>query len=269
MVRIGCEFTDVPESIVIDSSSTTNLDEGFLLNYEGNLEIHKLFDCSNKSPKEIVLIKCIHPNKPQLNDLLQLKISDLKGRLKELDVEESGVGLRISSSIRRAIYQHYDGQLQFSERYIQLNKEDGKSIWESLKQKLPIYALFQADRLSKEDDSEVQDPMKLDIIEAIRQVETEITQIVGEIKSNVEEVANRTLQHLKGFDPTLANELLPQFKNDPKWDSLFKLTLSGDSSIPINKRGSGVRRLILLSFFKAKVERKRGLNSRLKITFRC
>ncbi|MCJ8012334.1 ATP-binding protein [Paenibacillus sp. KQZ6P-2] len=261
LVRIGCVFTDVPASIVIDSTSTTSLVHEYLLNNEGNLEIHKFYDCSNRSPKESVHIKCVHPNKPHLNDLLQLKITDLKIRIKELEIDESNVDLRSSSSIRKAIYQHYDGQLQLSERYLQLNKEDGKSIWESLNQKLPIYALFQADRPSKDDDSEVQDPMKLAISEAIRKVENEITQIVEEIRRNVEEVANRTLQHLQGFDSALANELLPIFKNDPKWDSLFKLSLTGDNSIPINKRGSGVRRLILLSFFKAEVERKGGQSS--------
>ncbi|NOU95920.1 AAA family ATPase [Paenibacillus sp. LMG 31456] len=258
LVQIGCIFTDVPERIVIDSTSTTSLSQEYLLNNDGNLEIHKLYDCSIKSPKESVNIKCIHPTKTQLNDLLQLKISDLKKRMKELSVDENHIDLRSSSSIRKAIFNHFDGQLQLSERNIPLNKEDGKSIWETLSLKLPIFALFQADRPSKDDDSEVQDPMKLAITEAIRQVETEINQIVGEIKRNVEEVATRTLQHLQGFDPALANELLPQFKNDPKWDSLFKLTLTGDNSIPINKRGSGVRRLILLSFFKAEVERKRG-----------
>ena len=34
----------------------------------------------------------------------------------------------------------------------------------------------------------------------------------------------------------------------PKFDSLFKLSINSDDGIAINKRGSGVRRLILLNF---------------------
>ncbi|MHB8392242.1 MAG: AAA family ATPase [Acidobacteriaceae bacterium] len=36
------------------------------------------------------------------------------------------------------------------------------------------------------------------------------------------------------------------------------MTLTGDDQIPINKRGSGVRRLVLLSFFRAEAERHRN-----------
>lgn len=261
LVRIGCIFTDIPDSLIIDSTSTTRLDQEYLLNIEGNLEIHKIYDCSLKTPKESVFAVCNHPTNPHSNDLLQMKISELKKRLKDLSINENTVDLRSSSSIRKAIYNELNDQLQLVEQIVPLNKEDGKSIWESLKGFLPIFALFQADRPSKDDDSEVQDPMKVAVAEAIRQVETQLNLIVSEIKRNVEGVALRTLQQLRGIDPTLASELIPEFKNDPKWDSLFKLTLTGEDSIPINKRGSGVRRLILLSFFKAEVERKRGKTS--------
>lgn len=60
------------------------------------------------------------------------------------------------------------------------------------------------------------------------------------------------------MDPALATELAPQFKSEPKWEGLFKLSLTGDDQIPINKRGSGVRRLVLLNFFRAEVERKQA-----------
>ena len=51
----------------------------------------------------------------------------------------------------------------------------------------------------------------------------------------------------------LANQLHPAVKNK-NWDSLFTVTLTGDEDIPINKRGSGTRRLVLLNFFRAKAE---------------
>ncbi|MEM5639843.1 AAA family ATPase [Bacillus toyonensis] len=53
----------------------------------------------------------------------------------------------------------------------------------------------------------------------------------------------------------LAQQLLPQPKKEPEWHKIFNFTLDGDNEIPINKRGSGVRRLVLLNFFRAQAER--------------
>lgn len=57
------------------------------------------------------------------------------------------------------------------------------------------------------------------------------------------------------MDEALASELKPRF-TPPNWAKVFSITLTGDGEIPINKRGSGIRRLILLNFFRAKVEQR-------------
>lgn len=81
--------------------------------------------------------------------------------------------------------------------------------------------------------------------------------IFTKVKGATEEVANQTLEKLGEMNPDLASELVPNFEV-PKWSSIFKCGLMSDLNIPINKRGSGVRRLILLNFFRAKVERSRN-----------
>jgi predicted ATP-dependent endonuclease of OLD family len=68
------------------------------------------------------------------------------------------------------------------------------------------------------------------------------------------------------MDNRLASELKPFFKTDPKWD-VFKFGLVGDNDIPINKRGSGVRRLILLNFFRAEAERRRTEKGALSVIY--
>ncbi len=139
---------------------------------------------------------------------------------------------------------------------VPLSSEDAKTIWSELQKALPQFALFQADRASKDNDSEVQDPMKIAVKTALREVEAELEGIKDQIKTKATEVAQRTLEKLKELDPSLATELAPTFSSSPKWDSIFKLSLTGDGQIPINKRGSGVRRLVLLSFFRAEAERR-------------
>ncbi|HGF8060057.1 TPA: AAA family ATPase [Enterococcus faecium] len=88
--------------------------------------------------------------------------------------------------------------------------------------------------------------------------------IKKEVQEKAIESAKRTLEKLKEMDPTLSNSLMPEFKSEPKFDSLFKLTIRSDMGISINKRGSGVRRLILLNFFRAEAERKLTENDRKK-----
>jgi purine nucleoside permease len=63
------------------------------------------------------------------------------------------------------------------------------------------------------------------------------------------------LEKLREINPDLADQLIPEFKSEPSFDSAFKLTIKSGEDIPLNKRGSGVRRLILLSFFRAEAER--------------
>lgn len=61
------------------------------------------------------------------------------------------------------------------------------------------------------------------------------------------------------MDPTVANSLNPVIPTADKlkWVDVFKaVSISGDEDIPINKRGSGVKRLVLLNFFRAEAERR-------------
>jgi len=253
-VTIGCIFTNLPNKIVLDASATTGLKEEYLLNQDGDLEIHKEFNCSQKSPKEKVYAVATHPSAELVNDLLTLKQQQLRKRLKDSDVDEDQIDLRSNPAMRRAIWENCS-DLKLENNRIPLDKEDAKKIWDGLKKELPIFALFQADRPSKDEDTEVQDPMKVAVQEAIKSVESELSKIESIVKDKAAEVAKRTVDKLKDMDFALASELSPQFKGEPKWASLFKLTLTGDDEIPINKRGSGVRRLILLNFFRAEAER--------------
>ena len=92
-------------------------------------------------------------------------------------------------------------------------------------------------------------PMQIAMKAAIQEKQEELTRIAEEIKERVSIVADHTIEKLKEFDDDLASTLKPQFKKEPSWEKAFSFSLSGDDDIPINKRGSGVRRLVLFSFF--------------------
>jgi len=252
-VRIVCEFEGFPEEIVIDVDHPTTLKGEYLLNDTGRLEIHKVFDAGFKTPKEKgVFAHCLHPTNDGVDDLLSLKITDLRKRAKELGVNTEGVDLTISSAIRERIWESVDG-LEMAPTLIQLDQEPAKKIWDQLKSYLPSYALFKSDRPSTDQDSEAQDPMKAAVKEALKEQEAELDAIADRVQLKVKAIAERTVEKLSEMHPELASELKPRFST-PNWASVFKISLTGDDDVPINKRGSGVRRLILLNFFRAKVE---------------
>ncbi len=265
VISIACSFTNLPEEIVLDAAATTTLSAEYLVNENNELEIVKRWDCSGKSLKESIFAVARHPTNADANDLLTLKNSELKARVKKLALDESSVNLTVNASMRKAIRVACQ-PLAFETLLIPLDKEDAKKVWDQIKTKLPVYALFRSDRASQDGDDEVQDPLKFAISQVLKELDTELKKIEDAVRVRAEDVANRTLAKLTEMDARLASELKPFFKTDPKWD-VFKFGLVGDNNIPINKRGSGVRRLILLNFFRAEAERRRAEKGSLSVIY--
>lgn len=254
LVSITCTFSDFPESLSLDESSQTTLLNEYLLNQNSLLEIKKTFRIAQKISTDLSII-ANYPSNSGLNNLITLKNTELKALFKTKQLEISKVDdQRSNTCLRQFLFKSEN--LSFATKEIPLNKEDARNIWDSLKLYLPIFALFKSDRNSSDQDSEVQDPMKLAIKHALSEIEPQLRTIQEHIKSKVEDVAQRTLSKLSEMDAALAKDLIPDFSKDPKWDSIFSMSLSSEQGIPVNKRGSGVRRLILLNFFRAEAEKK-------------
>ncbi|CAM1369365.1 conserved hypothetical protein [Tenacibaculum litopenaei] len=265
-IEITCVFTDFPTELIIDAAIPTTLQKEYLLNAQNKLEIKKVFAATAAKPKEKVYIICNHPSVDNVKDLLTLKKAELKQRAKALGISAGNYNGNVNSSIRNAIRESFEN-LELKETELLVDKEDTKKVYDTLKTYLPLYALFQSDRQSKDDDKEVSDPMKIAVQQALSELNTELQHIKDQVRIKAIDTANRTLDKLKEMSPDLANELIPEFKTEPKFDSQFKLTIKSEEDIPINKRGSGVRRLILLNFFRAEAERLRAQHQGNQIIF--
>lgn len=252
-IKIACVFDDLPPQLVIDDQYPTTLAEEYLLRADGKLEIVKVYNCAaTKGKHSHTFANAAHPSAEGVDDLLSLKIAELKTKATQRQVDLANTNQAVKAQLRRAIWaQTVDPAL--NEREVSLNKESGKEVWEQLQNHFPVYALFKSDRASTDQDAEAQDPLKSAIKEAIRRREAELNNVVGDIRLELERVAARTVEKIREMSEDLANQLHPTVKNK-NWDSLFTVTLTGDEDIPINKRGSGTRRLVLLNFFRAKAE---------------
>lgn len=252
--EIACVFDDLPESVVLDDKAQTSLANELLLNAEGSLEIVKSFKATTGRP-ERTAIRCQHPADKVLSTLLSLKMADLKKLGEERGISESVEDKRVASLWRQAI-RDAAAPIYCQETLLDVEKglsAETRSIWSKIQDRLPTFALFKADRESSDGDSEAKNPLQQAVKEAQAALQTQISTLEQQIERSVLEVAARTLDKLREMAPELANELTPRFKEKPKWT--FNFTLDGENGIPINKRGSGVRRLILLNFFRAEAEK--------------
>ncbi|SOB58048.1 ATP/GTP-binding protein [Pseudodesulfovibrio profundus] len=256
-ICIAVVFEELPTSLVIDSTNATTLQDEYLLNRQGKLEILKTYP---NAGKEKVSVKAYHPSNPDCADLLLKKQKDLQAIIRKESIPCDDE--KKNAVMRKAIWSHYSDELQLSDVEIDVTKEDAKNIWDQLKNYMPLYSLFQSDRKNSDGDSEIQDPMKLAVQEILKgtSIQDSLNQIAMEVDSKLKEVAGRTLEKLKEMNPEIANSLNPVFPPAEalKWADVFKnVSISGDEDIPINKRGSGVKRLILLNFFRAEAERRK------------
>ncbi|KAA9129683.1 ATP-binding protein [Marinihelvus fidelis] len=254
-VEISVEFESLPKSIIIDSSNETSLSDEYLLSSTGTLWVVKKYP---KAGKEKVFIRSNHPTAKNSSDLLLKKNTELKKILKEQGLE--CVDKSKNSELRKSIWSG-QGDLELREIEIEVAKIDAKNIWEQLKNYMPMFTLFQADRKNSDGDSEIQDPMKIAVREILGNpsIQSNLKEVAEEVKRHLDHVADQTLVKLKELNPEIASSLTPQIPESEslKWADVFRsVAIAGDEDIPINKRGSGVKRLILVSFFRADAERR-------------
>ena len=270
-IEITCIFDELPESLILDDSIETSLQEEFLLNTEQNLEIKKKFQISaTGSVSEESVIVCQYPNHDELSDLLSKKRTTLKLHFEELGINREGVNRSRSKELRNSIRNHFypSGQIETVTTEIKVdgkldNEDNKKKIWTSLKKYLPIYSLFFVDKPLNDQDSDIQDPMKEIVKEVLKRdaISPLLEQLKEEVQAASTLMADETINKLNDLDSELAETLRSSFPKEPTWSSVFKLALEDDRGIPLNKRGSGMRRLVLLSFFRAQVENRRTANA--------
>lgn len=255
-VCITCDFCNLPESLTIDVDAVTNLKDEYLTIEDDTLRIRKEYDCSKAKPTEEVFIVAKHPTAMGYDKLLGYKEKELQKIIKERELDAQ---LKGNPQMRRAIWESCeDLRIEKVDISVTKGKEDAGRIWASLEQYLPAFALFQSDRSSKDSDDEVQNPMKAAIQTAIGEAQAEINAIKEKVRARSMEIAKGTHEVMKTLDADLASSLTPSFSDATlsKWASLFSVSMNTNDDIPLNKRGSGVRRMVLVSFFKAQADRK-------------
>lgn len=256
----------MPSKIVIDDSYETNLAEEYLLTTNNTLFVLKKYPEGGK-PK--IYIKANHPSSAECGDLLNKKIKDLKIQAEKLAIN---CDKSKNAVLRKAIWEFYHDSLSLLEREIEISGDGLKDIWTKISRYMPIYCLFQSDRSNNDKDKEAQDPLKeaVKLILADPKIQITLQQVADIVTQKLREVTNDTLEKLREMNEDIASKLSPQIPStsELKWADVFKnVAIAADNDIPINKHGSGVKRMILLNFFRAEAEKVRGNNEKANIIY--
>lgn len=259
--RIGIVFRDMPDNLIIDSTNPTSLKDEYLLDKNGLLEIWKTF---KKGKVQETFIRCLHPvNDNFLKELMQKKVSELQKFVKDNNIDTKNFDNRKSADLRKIIREYYknkDGNLSFSTIEIKIDAEGLKEIWSALQNYLPVYGLFHSDRKNVDQDNEIQDPLKYRIEQIFKRddIQSKLSEIANEIDNEIKEIAQKTVEKFNQLNNnSLQINVLPNIPDvaSLKWKDVYKgVGYNTDDNIPLNKRGSGVRRMVLLSSFLAEVE---------------
>lgn len=260
-IEISCEFKldENDKKIIIDSTNAIELKDEFLLMENGNLKIKKIYDFNNGKISSTAkkYLCCFYPEEYSSNPLTTMKINALKRELeikKESISEYENINKTISGEIRKALYK-VAGK-NFIETEIDVSKEDMKDISEKINRCIPLFFAFKSDRKNTDKDSEVQNPLQIATKAFLN--DSTIKEKLDKIEQNVHEyieiIAKETIEKFNEMNNELDINLKVSLDKKP-WESIFGFSIIGDDEIPLNKRGSGIRRLILLSYFRAEAER--------------
>ena len=257
-IEITAEFTDFPPTLVLDAVNETTLEDEYLLTVDGRLKVRKIY---SNGGKEKVYIVANHPSQEDCSDLISLKQKDLKKRVEDMGLECDKTK---NAEMRKAIRNYYlerNGDLLLQETAIESTKENVKDIWGKLTEYLPVYSLFVSDRSNNEGDKIIQDPLKFAVQRMFNDdvIKDLCHQIADRVINELQDVATGTLEKLNEMNSGIADQLKPSIgrEDELKWSDIFKnVSIAGDEGIQVNKHGSGVRRLILLNFFRYEAEKR-------------
>lgn len=269
IIEITCVFK-VEDDLVCIESVPTDLKSEYLLNAEGEFEVVKSW-----SINMFAISKCttsIKTSRPTAipEDVFAMNLLQLKKRIKDFNLEVN-VNLTINRDMRATLYKNYIAigeSNECIEALIPTKSLFGdKDIICNIEKKYPDFYLFKADRKNSMSDDEVQNPMSIAVkrVFEMEQITVLLEQIETIIKEELNQINIATIEKMRKFDSSFANLLRPRIST--AWANAIKNDILDDNDIPINKRGSGVRRMLLLSCLMVEAEKKSYVNGNKNIIY--
>jgi putative ATP-dependent endonuclease of OLD family len=259
-IVIEVAFTSLPREIELEEGVMTTIENEMLVDPDGYLRIRKTYDRSDPGKLTIRLIT-LDFNDDRFAGLSILKESDLNARCKDVCIQVSRSGRGITNESKRQALRAKAREIGVMQvrRELSVTKKD--DLWKKIVDLLPRFELFETDTRLGVGETGFQGQFrsvvetaaaKPDAIEA-RDIFSRV--IASGLQIEVDEIFERLKRHTDAF---LSLTVKPEFS----WDKAVRFEIFGkdrdgvDNSL--DRRGSGMRRLLMVSFFQYIAERRAG-----------
>jgi predicted ATPase len=257
-ITIEIAFTSLPQTIQIEDGIDTTLQEEMLLDREGHLRIQKTYPRTDLSKPQISLITWDFQDS-FFAGLTTLKESELnrKCREKGIDVTEAGRGIT-NKHKRSELRAKAKAENIPLDRY-KLDLPQNSDLWRCIKSFLPDFQLFESETKTDIGETSFQSQFRPIVKMAAEQTDvadardkfTEAIKIA--LQKEVDKIFERLKRHTNDL-VTLRAE--PVFS----WDKAVNIQIYGKDNAGTDKslerRGSGIRRLLMVAFFQYLAEKQ-------------
>lgn len=257
-VEIACIFSGPFAQITLDESERTSFTKECLIRHDGKLELCKTFQ-AGRTAKMVAICNLA------IDSACEKLFTSDNAALKRICEKRKCACRKKTSNVqlRAAIREDVMRGKALTDVPCELT---GKRL-EGVLAALPCYMLFVADRENMVGDNVVMSPMKAAVRTALesKRVRGYIAKVEKAVREELASAVKGIRVSLKEFDSKQIDSVRPDFPSVDiqRWcDAFRQFTLRSDDGVSLDNRGSGVRRLVLMSFLHAQSLKRFGADRR-------
>jgi len=255
-VVIEITFSSLPDEIEFEDGVLTTFKEEMLLDKNDLLRIRKIF--LNKElgkPKNLLITQDFQDS--FYSGLINLKESSLNSKCKDKGLDFSRSGRGITNKEKREALRNYarDNNVSIEE----VKFEPNTKIWKIIKSLFPEFDLFETETKTAIGEASFQSHFRPIVKNAAedRNVAEAKEHFKGAIKTALQREVDKIFTIFKRHTNDLSQlSVMPVFL----WEKAVNFSICGldhyGINKPLEKRGSGMRRLLMVSFFQYLVEKR-------------
>jgi len=256
-VIIEIAFTLLPEKIEIEEGIETTFRDEMLLDQNGHLRIRKTYPRDKLTNFGMALITQDFQDE-FFGGLANLKETELNERCKgaDIDVTKAGRGITNKSKREALRAKAKERGIKIGEYELKLSPKD--ELRKCIELLLPDFDLFESETKTDVSETSFQSPFRPIIKTAADQpdVTNARGKFTGAIERALQEEVDKIFERLKRHTNDIdALTVKPVFL----WDKAVALQIYGKDhdgvDKPLEKRGSGIRRLLMVAFFEYLAEK--------------
>jgi len=260
-VVIEIAFSSLPQTIQIEEGVETTFKEEMLLDENEKLVIRKTYSHNDPTKVKISLLTMDFQDET-FAGLTVLNETDLNKRCQKEGIEVTRAGRGITNKSKRKALRKKAEEKNIPVGKYTLNVPQRSNLWRCIRSILPDFYLFESETRTDISDASFQSTFRPIVKMAAenQSVAEARREFTGEIRSAIQNEVDEIFKRLKRYAGDIVSlRAEPVFS----WERAVSIKIYGEDASgvikPLEKRGSGIRRLLMVAFFQYLAE-KQGEN---------